>query len=134
MGPGAPCAAAVPEVWGAGGGAAPVLLEVRRVSRGIQRERDLVLRLRGEGWWAMRSPASKGAVDVVALRPGVAPRFFEVKATAAGPYAGFLPADRAALLEEAEDAGASAWLVWWPYDRQGPRFIPADAWPNQRGR
>ena len=47
---------------------------------------------------------------------------------AAGPYAGFLPADRKRLSETAKLAGAKAELCWWP-KRGKPRFIAASEWP-----
>lgn len=96
--------------------------------RGIQRERDLVKRLRAEGWWAMRSPASKGCVDVVALKAGHRPRFYEVKSTEAGPFHSFGPADRAELLAAAKLAGAVAELCFWP-TRCEPQFISPADWP-----
>jgi Holliday junction resolvase len=96
--------------------------------RGIERERKLVLLLRDDDWWAMRAPASLGVADVVALRAGSTPRLIEVKATEAGPFSGFGPADRAELLFAAELAGAEAWLVWWP-KRSEPVWIPPEAWP-----
>jgi Holliday junction resolvase len=108
------------------------------VSRGLQRERDLVNLLREEGWWAIRSPASKGDVDVVAIKTaaynyrtkvgGVEVRFIEVKSTAAGPYSHFGPADRKELLAAANLAGASAELCWWP-PRKKPVFVPSSEWP-----
>jgi hypothetical protein len=115
------------------------------VSRGLQRERDLVNLLREEGWWAIRSPASKGDVDVVAVRaakphgpvegllgscwaPLPEVRFIEVKSTAAGPYSHFGPADRKELLAAANLAGATAELCWWP-PRKKPVFVPSSEWP-----
>lgn len=100
------------------------------MSRGHQRERDLVNILREEGWFALRAPASKGEVDVVAIRHGNV-EFYEVKSTAAGPYAHFGPADRAALRAEADRAGADAILCWWP-PRKAPEFIPARDWPKSK--
>lgn len=96
--------------------------------RGIQRERDLVSRLKEEGWFAMRAPASLGVADVVALKAGERPRMVEVKSTSAGAYAGFGPADREALSEVAAAADADAYLVWWP-KRKPPKWIPEDDWP-----
>lgn len=96
--------------------------------RGIQRERDLVLRLRDDDWFAMRAPASLGVADVVALRAGNRPRLIEVKSTTAGPFAGFGPSDREDLRFAAAIAGADAWLVWWP-KRSEPVWISPDAWP-----
>lgn len=98
--------------------------------RGIQRERDLVKRLReDEGWFAMRSPASLGVADVIALKRGERSRFYEVKSTAKGPYHSFGPDDRKALSVAARRAGADAILCWWPKNSQ-PDFIPEAEWPR----
>ena len=97
--------------------------------RGIQRERDLVNDLRGEGFFAIRAPASLGVADVVALKDGERPRLVEVKSTKAGPYAGFGPADRKALAEMAAQAGADAYLYWHP-PRRKPKWIPESEWPS----
>lgn len=99
------------------------------MSRGHQRERDLVNLLRDDDWWAMRAPASLGVVDVVALKDGHQPRFYEVKSTAGGPYERFGPEARAKLRGAARMAGARALLCWWPpYGK--PTMIPSDAWPS----
>lgn len=98
---------------------------------GHNRERQVVAYLRENDWWAMRAPASLGVADVVALKDGKRPRLIEVKGTAAGPYAGFSPADRAELKFAAELAGAEAWLVWWP-KRAKPKWISANEWPKNR--
>jgi Holliday junction resolvase len=97
---------------------------------GHNRERQLVQLLRDDDWFAMRAPASLGVADVVALKDGKRPRLIEVKATAAGPYAGFGPADRADLEFAAKLAGAEAWLVWWPR-RGSPKWIPSDEFPRR---
>jgi Holliday junction resolvase len=86
----------------------------------------------------MRAPASKGEFDVIEVTayedfekkrlPRV--RLFEVKSTKAGPYAGFGPADREALLNEANRVGAEAYLCWWPV-RKEPQFIPSRDWPRK---
>lgn len=68
--------------------------------------------------------------DLVVGKAGYGTILIEVKATKAGPYAGFPPAEREALLAKAHKAGWEAMLVWWPYDRQGPRFIPPSSWPK----
>lgn len=95
--------------------------------RGHQRERDRVNWYRSEGWFAMRAPASLGAVDVVAIKDGEV-RFEELKSTEAGPYSHFGPADRADLSSMAKIAGAAAFLVWWP-KRSKPIVIPESDWP-----
>lgn len=135
MGPGSSLAAAVPEVRGASGGAAPVLLEVwgvsRAYARGAARERQLADRLEAEGWSVTRSAGSHSPHDLVACRAGYVVRYIQVKGGRSAPYAHFGPAERVELLEEAERAGAKPELCWWPADRKGPRFIPADAWPSR---
>ena len=95
--------------------------------RGIQRERDLVKHLRAEGWFALRSPASLGVADVVAIRPGEV-RLIECKSTAAGAYAGFGPADRKALSAAAKVACATAWLYWHPKNKPAV-WVPESEWP-----
>lgn len=103
-------------------------------ARGHQRERDLVRLLRSEGWdgagpaIAIRAPASLGVFDVMAARNGEV-RLVEVKSTSRSAFAGFSPADRRALLEAAERAGATAWLYWHP-PRKAPAWIPSDDWPK----
>jgi hypothetical protein len=85
------------------------------------------------GYFAVRMPGSMGTFDVLASRVNEDTwetflRFIEVKSTQAGPYAGFGPADRAALLAEAELAGAEASLCWWPKNKE-PQFIRSENWP-----
>lgn len=86
--------------------------------------------LRDRDWWAMRSPGSFGSADVIAMRPGDRPRMVEVKSTAAGPFAHFGPAARAALIGTADLAGAEAWLVWWPPRQKEPIWLGPEAWPQ----
>jgi Holliday junction resolvase len=96
---------------------------------GIERERQLVKRLREEGWFAMRAPASLGVCDVVALKKGEKPIMVEAKGSSAGPLHSFGPADRRALSEAAHAAGAVPWLVWWP-KRSKPTWISENEWPR----
>ena len=77
----------------------------------------------------MRSPASLGAVDVVAIPKGQRPIFAEVKSTAASAFHSFGPADRAELLRLAKLADAIPVLVWHP-PRGARRFIFEDEWPS----
>lgn len=79
----------------------------------------------------MRSPASKGCVDVVAAKANHPLRFIEVKSTEAGPFHSFGPADRAELLTEADHAGAVAELCFWP-KRCEPQFLLPNDWPVGR--
>jgi len=99
--------------------------------RGIQRERDLAAILRDEGWFVLRAAGSHGEADLIALHAGREPRMIEVKSTTRSAFAGFPPADRAHLIDSAAQAGAQAWLVWWP-KRQKPKWIPPGEWPPDR--
>jgi Holliday junction resolvase len=107
-------------------------------NRGHQRERDWVHRLREQGFWAQRAPASLG-IDVIASSPSLdnpdlaVLHFYEVKSTQGGPYSHFLPAERRAMVSQARRAGASAFLVWWPL-RKEPKVIPECQWPVFAGR
>lgn len=65
------------------------------------------------------------------MREGSRNRMIEVKATTAGPYAGFSPADRKKLAETAKMAGAEAELCWWP-KRGQPQFIKEREWPTKK--
>lgn len=98
------------------------------MSRGINRERRLRDTLGAEGWWTCRAAGSFGEADIVALKQGELPRLVEVKSTARGPFAGFGPAKRLALISAAAQAGAAPWLVWWPV-RQPARWIHVKDWP-----
>ena len=99
------------------------------MSRGHDRERAVRDLLLSQDWVAFRAPASLGVADVVALRDGSRPRLVEVKSSAAGPYAHFLPADRQRLSFAAKLAGADAYLAWWP-PRGKLRWIPESEWPG----
>jgi Holliday junction resolvase len=79
---------------------------------------------------AYSGKASKGPADIMAARDG-AILMVQVKSCAASPYAHFLPADRRALLEEAQRAGGTATLAYWP-PRGKLVFIPSDDWPKVR--
>lgn len=99
--------------------------------RGIQRERDLARQLQADGWYVLRSAGSLGSADLVAGRVGRHTRIIEVKSTSRGPFAGFPPAERQALVEAAAISGWEPWLVWWP-PRQKPQWIPVGEWPKSR--
>lgn len=97
------------------------------MSRGHDRERAVRRLLEAEGWWVARAAGSLGDADLVALRHGFA-RLVEVKSTTRGPYHGFGPAERRALLLAARIAGAEAVLCWWP-PRAQPVWIESSEWP-----
>jgi hypothetical protein len=86
---------------------------------------------------------AKGPIDLVTMRlapPGYRlvddtttlgfseVRLVQVKSTERGPFHSFGPAERDELLDLAQQAGATAWLIWWP-----PfipfRWIPSSEWP-----
>lgn len=99
-----------------------------RAQRGFARERDLVKRLRDEGWEALRAPASKGIYDVMAMKAGETSRLYECKSTT-GPYDHFGPAARKELAEAARRGGAEAFLYWHP-SRRGWMEVPSSEWPS----
>jgi Holliday junction resolvase len=96
-------------------------------NRGIQRERDLKKKLEAEGWFVVRASGSLGDADLLALRAGDTPRLIEVKSTT-GPFTGFKPPDRRAVLAAAALAGAEAWLVWMPKGG-AVSWIDPSQWP-----
>lgn len=99
--------------------------------RGINRERQVAAQMAESGWWVMRAAGSKGVADLVCLHQGRTPMMLEIKSTTAGPFSGFGPAEREALLDAAALAGASCFLVWWP--RHGKaEWFGVDQWPPDR--
>jgi len=83
------------------------------------------------GWWVLRAAGSLGVADLVCLKAGRRPMMLEIKSTTAGPFDGFGPAKRQALIDAAAQAGASCFLVWWP--RHGkPQWFGVDEWPPDR--
>ena len=111
-------------------------MEGRAVSaaRGAARERQVLELLRAEWWLAMRAPASRGFCDIIALRAmppvyhGSDVRLIEVKSTQRNPWNDFGPAARQALSAAARQAGASAWVAWWPLHGK-LQWIPESEWP-----
>lgn len=103
------------------------------MSRGHDRERAVKKLLELDGWFVIRAAASLGFADLVALRDGDLPRMIEVKSTAGGPWEHFGPADRQALSDAADKAGAVAVLCWWP-PRRDPRWLHRDVWPNRASK
>jgi Holliday junction resolvase len=99
-------------------------------SRGSSRERAVLLKYREDGWVAYGGKASKGPADIIACRAGEI-ELCQVKSDARNPYNNFSPAERLALIEEAERAGARAVLCWWP-PRGRPNWIDSSAWPGGR--
>lgn len=77
----------------------------------------------------MRSPASLGAADVIALRAGDLPRLIQVKANIGSAFMNFRPEERAELRRIAEVAGGIAELWHWP-PRGVLRVLTPEAWPS----
>jgi len=100
--------------------------------RGAQRERAVITLLRDAGFVCYRAAGSHGCADVVALKRNHEPMLIQVKSTAGGPYERFGPSERAALMLEAEQAGAAAVLAWWPPRRRVPEWIDSTDWPAVR--
>jgi Holliday junction resolvase len=99
-------------------------------TRGRQRELAVAVLLRDAGFIAYR--LAHGNADVAAMRHDHQPMLIQVKSTAGGPYERFGPYERAALLLEAEQAGAAAVLAWWPPRRRVPKWIDSSDWPALR--
>jgi Holliday junction resolvase len=101
-------------------------------SLGPARERALANLLRADGWVVKGTGDAHGVFDLIAARKGEL-MFIEVKANRkGGPYMNFRKQDREDLLAEAEQAGAEAWLVHWPPNKQ-PSWIPPALWPGNKG-
>lgn len=96
---------------------------------GRQRELAVVHRFQAEGWIAFR--LHEGTADVAAFRADEVPMLVQVKATAAGPFSGFTPADRAALVADAAKAGAIPVLAHWPPHGK-LRLYRENEWPRRR--
>lgn len=99
--------------------------------RGTAKENDYARRLEAEGWVCAVTRGSHGPYDVMAVKAGERTRLIQVKSDRHSPFAHFLPADRAALVSLAEQAGAEAVLVHYP-PYKGPVVIPASAWPGAK--
>lgn len=99
---------------------------------GKQREQQWLERLLDAGWEAAFRPRVDGnesGYDILACKDGVIV-LWQVKSTAAGPFASHGPAKREAHREAASRAGGVASLCWWPFDRAGVRIYPEGTWPE----
>lgn len=81
-----------------------------------------------KGYEVVRGAGSKGA-DLIAGRDGET-LAIEVKATKAGPFSGFGPADRAEMKAMCLRAGWKPVLVWWPANNPAPKMYPPSEWPS----
>jgi Holliday junction resolvase len=113
----------------------------RGTKSGHAYERQYAAILREQGWFVMRSPASKGVCDLIAIRPQLRPHttttgyrngcevlFVEVKSTTRGPFAGFPPKDRDELISAAAVSGATPVLAW-KRPRGEWQTFPVSEWP-----
>ena len=98
-------------------------------SRGARRERQAKRTLEAEGWVVVRTAGSLGAADLVCLRWDQVPRVVQVKTDVRSPWNNFSPEQRRALTKLAADAGAEAWLLYWPPGKQ-PKWIAPHTWPK----
>ena len=98
--------------------------------KGAKKERQSKALLEADGWHVTKAGGSLGCADLVALKDGERPLLVQVKATAAGPFNGFGPVDRAELLSVAKAAGAVPLLAWWPLRAREHRLIDETEWPG----
>src|SRR6185436_8957965 len=108
----------------------------RAPGAGNARELAVMKVLASEGWLYASRRHIGGAGDILAVQPGAFAggcdaMLIEVKSTTRSPWVNFLPADRQAMVETAEQYGCEAWLYWWPPRRDLQR-IPASEWPPLR--
>lgn len=97
--------------------------------RGHDRERRVRDLLVADDWFVTRAAGSLGDADLVALKAGAPPRIIEVKSTTRGPFHSFGPQCRREIRAAARQAGAEAWLVWWP-PRSKPKWLHESDWPD----
>ena len=111
---------------------------------GTARENQLKKQLEGEGWVVVRSPASGSPVDLWAMKQAKLKyalvefgrwgqaceiKAIQLKANTGSPWMNFRKAERQELLEIAERAGATPWLVHWPPRRAATWYTPSE-WPK----
>jgi hypothetical protein len=100
-------------------------------ARSADRERQLVRFLRQLGFVAYRTPASKGAADVIAMGHEKI-YLYQIKTGGSSAFSGFGPADRERLRDEETRAGKNcrAALVWWKKNAREPVVIYSQDWPE----
>lgn len=98
-------------------------------AKGSAKERQSKKLLEADGWQVTKAGGSLGCADLVALQAGERPLLVQVKATAAGPFTHFGPAERAELVETAKRAGAVPILAWWKPRARAHRLIETFDWP-----
>jgi Holliday junction resolvase len=98
------------------------------MSRGHDRERAVKALLIADDWFVTRAAGSLGDADLVALKRGAPPRLIEVKSDVRSPWVHFGPERRREMRHAARQAGAEAWMCWWP-PRKKPQWVYEDDWP-----
>lgn len=93
--------------------------------RGRKRELMVMTELLRAGWVTYR--LAHGPADVLALKADKGARLIQVKSTR-DKWEHFRPHERALLLDEAERAGAEAFLAWWPKHGQ-LEWVHSSQWP-----
>lgn len=86
--------------------------------------------MRDKAFVAIRTPASKGGFDVIALKAGERPHFYEVKTTPT-PFQSFAPSERQRLSALAAQAGAKPFLAHRP-PHGAWTFYPESEWPENQ--
>lgn len=97
--------------------------------KGAARERKVRDLLREDGYVVLRAAGSLGGIDLIALKAGKPVLFIEVKGNKGSPYLNFREKERQTLREQAEQAGAEAFLAHWPPRAREPTWVPAVKWP-----
>jgi Holliday junction resolvase len=100
-----------------------------RYNRGATLERRLVADFRAQGYAAYRVAGSRGAADVIALKPGEV-ILAQAKTGGAYPFSDFGPDARLRLREEASLAGARAVLIWRGTGKRNYTTYPEGEWPG----
>jgi hypothetical protein len=104
---------------------------MNRAAKGARFERMTAELYSFDGWVVVRSAASLGPADLLAMRAGDKPRLVQVKSGGLkrGPWADFRRGERAILRAMAAKAGADAVYYFWPNGIGQPRVFWPHEWP-----
>jgi hypothetical protein len=89
---------------------------------------------RSQGWIVGCLRREEGAGDQLWHKVGHRGRLVEVKASKAGPFADFPPADRQALKERAETQSLDPLLAYAPSPSKPIQWFSVDQWPRVRSK
>lgn len=95
---------------------------------GDRRERQVKDRLVAKGCIVRKARMSFGNADLLVKWPNGRRELLQVKANKGSPWMNFRKEERAGLLEDADIAGAEAYLVHWPPHGE-ERWIHSKDWP-----